>query len=88
VTHKHISLIENNTAIAFPARIAPSSTQNFAFKLRYPYQISEKATVTFRAGFPNSSGGVTSFGDKIDVVIGPSNESDQSSIVNEESSQY
>lgn len=86
----HISLIENGTAITFPSRMAPGTSQNnFACKLRYPYQISEKATVSLRAGFPNPSGGVTYFGDKIDVVIGPSNNaSDQSSTVNDNTSQH
>jgi hypothetical protein len=56
--------------------------------LRYPSHISEKASVTFKAGFPNPSGGVTYFGDKIDIVVGPSNAaSDQSSIVNDNTSQ-
>ena len=85
----HISLIENSTAITFPSRMAPGTSQNnFACKLRYPNQISEKATVSLRAGFPNASGGVTYFGDKIDVVIGPSNASDQSSTVNDNTSQH
>ena len=52
-------------------------------KLIYPSHISEKATVTLRAGFPNSSGGVTFYGEKIDIVIGAANATDQSSTVND-----
>ena len=40
-----------------------------------------------KAGFPNSSGGVTYFGEKIDFVIGPYNASDKASSVNDNVSQ-
>jgi hypothetical protein len=47
-----------------------------AIKLRYPHQIYEKSNFIFSAGFPNSSGGVTYFGDHIDIVIDAFNASD------------
>ena len=40
-----------------------------------------------KAGFPNPSGGVTYFGEKIDVVVGSSNASDMASSVNDNISQ-
>jgi hypothetical protein len=63
--------------------MASGTSQQLIFQLRYPPHISEKATVTLKAGFPNPSGGVTYFGEKIDVVVGPSNATDQSSTVND-----
>ena len=59
--------------------IKPQEVKQVACKLTMPYRISENATVTLRAGFPNSTGGVTYFGEKIDVIIGPSNASDKAS---------
>ena len=56
-------------------------------KLIYPNHVSERSTVTLRAGYPNSSGGVTFYGEKIDIVIGPSNASDLSSTLNDDVSQ-
>ncbi len=44
-------------------------TENLACRFRCPPHISE-TIVTIRAGFPNASGGVTYFGEKIDIVIG------------------
>lgn len=69
MTHKNISLIENSTSIAFPISMKPGESKIFAIKLRYPHQIYEKAYVIFSAGFPNSSGGVTYFGDHINILI-------------------
>jgi hypothetical protein len=63
--------------------MAAGTSQQLACKLRWPLQIFEKVTVTFRAGFPNSSGGVTYFGEKIYIVITPSKTSDHSSTLND-----
>jgi hypothetical protein len=52
-------------------------------KLIYPNHVSERSTVTLRAGYPNSSGGVTFFGEKIDIVIEVSDASDLSSTLND-----
>jgi hypothetical protein len=67
--------------------MAPGSSQKFEYQLRYPSDISERATVTLKAGFPNPSGGVTYFGEKIDVVIGPSNATGDASSFNDDISQ-
>ena len=50
--------------------------KHLTIKLRYPHQKFEKANVIFSAGFPNSSGGVTYFGDHINIVIDPFNARD------------
>ena len=38
-------------------------------RFRIPEHIVENHTFTFRAGFPNQSGGVTYFGDQIDIPV-------------------
>ena len=55
--------------IDFPARLAAGRADNVVCKFRISGHIAENLTFTFRAGFPNKTGGVTYFGDQIDVPV-------------------
>ena len=55
--------------IDFPARLAAGKADNVVCKFRISGHIAENLTFTFRAGFPNKTGGVTYFGDQIDVPV-------------------
>ena len=55
--------------IEFPARLAPTKGDNVICKFRSSGRIAENLTFTFRAGFPNKTGGVTYFGDPIEVLV-------------------
>lgn len=55
--------------IDFPARFVPGRADNVICKFRISGHIAENLTFTFRAGFPNKTGGVTYFGDPIEVPV-------------------
>jgi hypothetical protein len=55
--------------IEIPARLAPGRADNVNCKFRISGDIAENLTFTFRAGFPNKTGGVTYFGDPIEVPV-------------------
>jgi hypothetical protein len=55
--------------IEFPAKLAPAAGANIVLKFRISGHIAENLTFTFRAGFPNKTGGVTYFGDPIDIPV-------------------
>jgi hypothetical protein len=55
--------------IDIPARLAPGKADNVNCKFRISGHIAETIKFTFRAGFPNKTGGVTYFGDSIEVLV-------------------
>jgi hypothetical protein len=55
--------------IDIPAKLAPGGAGNVICKFRISENIGENLTFTFRAGFPNKTGGVTYFGDRIDILV-------------------
>jgi len=53
--------------IDIPARLAPGKADNVNCNFRIREDIAKNLSFTFRAGFPNKTGGVTYFGDPIEV---------------------